>query len=288
MTAITMVAALLVIGVPAVSADEADTGDSHREAGTDRLPPLGVEATETTLPVLGSQLAVTVTMNESGAIDSVALDRDATVVREGDHRVVYELADGAYVLVKAGPHRVTAKVRGDSVDDVTGPGSWSADVFGNGDVVISYRVGTDDAGNPTVSVERVTPPSGVEFEIGEAKSRSSERRARAKQVVMLSLGEDNARVVFAVSLKQRGDGTSKVSLAVSLSNWKRHEAHHRWSKNDRHEGDSRWSGERRDTRASNDGGERRDSRDDRRDRPDDRDDRRDGDRTKRSHDKSDG
>lgn len=289
-TGIAMVTALLVMGVPAASADEADASDPAKDAQTDRPHPLGVETVVTTLPVLGSQLTVTVTMGDSGVIESVALDRDATAVREGEHRVVYELTEGTFVLVKAGAHRVTTKVRSDNVDDASGPGTWTADVFGNGNVVITYAVGTDDAGNPTVSVESVTPPPGVEADLGEPKSRSSERRAKAKQVVMLTSGEEAVRVVFAVSLKVNRDGTSKVSLAVSVGNWRGHWANHRRSKDDRRDGDHAWSRKRRNTRASKDGGKqaRRDTRDERRDRPDGRDDRRDRDSRKRPHDKSDG
>lgn len=293
MAGIVVATALLLIGMPAAVANDTETTDGADEAvhetKPERPPPLAVSNVEAVLPVLGSQLTITIKMGESGVIESVALDRDATVVKQGEHRVVYELAGGGtFALVKAGPHRVTAKIRSSSIADVTGPGTWTADVFGNGAVAIGYTVTTDPDGNPTIAVNGVTPPPGVQYDIGDPKTRSSDRGAKTKVVVSLISGDETARVVFTVSSRQKKDGTVKATLAVSLSNWRGHKFHHARWKDSRD--DKAWSGERRNTRASNDDDKKasRDSRDGRRDRQDGRDGRRDGRRGERFHSKSDG
>jgi hypothetical protein len=283
-----VVALLFLLGMPPAMANEPGTDDTTKN--DEHQASLGVGSVTTGLPVLGSQLTVTVTVGDNGAIQSVSLDRAADPVEEGEHRVVYELATGGtFVLVKAGPHRVTTRVRSDGADDVTGPGQWSADVFGNGDVVISYVIGTDADGNPTVSIAGVSPPTGVEASTGDPRTYSSDRGAKAKVVVTLTSGDDTARLFFTVSTRQKEDGSVKVSLAVTLTNWRGHWFHHAGWKDGRHDGDHARSGQQRNARASTDGGKvSHDARNGHHDRPDGRDGRGDGHRGERSHSKSDG
>jgi hypothetical protein len=172
-----------------------------------------------TLPVLGSGLGVTITRDpETGAITVVGLD-DATIVKEKDHKIVFLLGDGeTEVVVKAKAGFVQTKVKAKATADVTGPGSWSADVFGNGVVTIPYNV-TFDGNTPNIAIGDITAPSGVTADVGDPKLKASEDGDKAyfKVKVRLTSGEETAKVSFVAKVRVDDDGELKVALSVSLS-----------------------------------------------------------------------
>lgn len=273
----TLIACLALAGLIAVpgvaQAGDDKTDVTEPEAPTETtLPEHELTEVLSTLPVLGSGLNVTITRNDLGKIESVALDPDtgATIVKEKDHKVVFLLGDGeTQVVVKSRGHSVQTKVRSNATENVSGPGSWSADVFGNGPVTIPYAVSFDGI-TPTVTIGAVTAPSGVTAEIGEPKTRTDDDgdEASFKIKVRLSTEDDKAKVSFVVKTRVDDDGEIKVSLSVTAS--ERHRHHDR-----DHDDDDRDKWDRGD---GDDDGKRRD-RD--RDRGDDNrggdDDRRGGD-----------
>jgi hypothetical protein len=223
----------------------------------------------TTLPVLGTGLSLTITRDETGAIASVGLDPAdaATVIKENDHKVVFLLSDeDTVVVVKARGGSVRTKVKADATADVTGPGSWSADVFGNGIVTIPYTVSFDGI-TPTITIGEVIAPDGVIAEVSEAKTRTSDDVDKSfyKVKVKLTSDDERAKVTFVAKVSVNDEGETKVRLTVDLKSYDRFkdrddDRRDQW---DRDDDDDR----RRDKRDHDD-----DERDDDRDRDSDRHD----------------
>jgi hypothetical protein len=223
-----MVATLLM--VLALSPAVANAESTEEETTTTTTPEVEVPpVTQVTsvLPVLGSGLTVSLTRDETGTITEVALDPSgATIVKEGDHKVVFLLADGdTQVVVKSfSKHKgedgataggVKTTVTADATADVTGPGSWSADVFGTGVVTIPYTVAFD--GNvPSITIGEIVLPDGVTADVGDPKIKTSDEKSKFRIKVTLISGENKARVSFLASTRIDEDGELRVKLAVTL------------------------------------------------------------------------
>jgi hypothetical protein len=260
-------------GIAQAGDDIAQTETADTEAVTQENQ---VSVVLTTLPVLGTGLSVTINRDDSGAITSVGLDPAdaATVIKEKDHKVAFLLNDGnTEVVVKARGQSVQTKVKADATADVTGPGSWSADVFGTGAVTIPYTVSFDGI-NPTVTLGEIVAPEGVTAEVGEPKVRTSDDGDKSSYHVKVKLtsGDDRAKVSFAAKTHVNDEGQVEVRLAVTLSS-------RDWDKD-------RDDRERRD-RSDRDDDERRRDKDDRDQGDRDRDDDERGERSDRDDDGDD-
>jgi hypothetical protein len=226
---LTTLAMAVVTAMPGIA--QAETEPKEEEATTTAAPETEVPpVTNVTsvLPVLGSGLTVSLTRDDTGTITEVALDPSgATIVKEGDHKVVFLLADGdTQVVVKsfskdkgddgeATAGGVKTTVTADATADVTGPGSWSADVFGTGVVTIPYTVAFD-GNTPSITIGDIVLPEGVTAEISEPKVKTSDEKSKFKIKVTLISGEDKARVSFVASTRLDDDGELDVKLAVTL------------------------------------------------------------------------
>lgn len=276
-TLIVSLALAVFMGLPAVAqAEDAEKESSDDTATTETtIPEHQITEVLSTLPVLGSGLNVTITRDDTGHIASVGLDPadGATTIKETEHKVVFLLGDGdTVVVVKARGGVVQTKVKADATADVTGPGTWSADVFGTGPVTIPYEVSFE--GNiPTVTIGDIIAPDGVTAEVGEPKSDIDDDGDEAfyKVKVRLSSGEDTAKVSVAVKTDVDDDGEVKVRLSVTLSTRDRHKD---WDDDDHDRRGDRW--DRDDDDDDDDDHDRRGDSDDRDD-DDDHDDRDDDD-----------
>ncbi|HEX6147867.1 MAG TPA: hypothetical protein VF083_13905 [Acidimicrobiia bacterium] len=228
--ALTLCLALAVILVtPGVAPAGGDKANPEENAVTE--PESAVAEHEITevlssLPVLGTGLNVTITRGEDGEIAAVALDPadGSTVVKESDHKMVFLLGDGdTEVVVKVRRNTIQTQVKADATADVTGPGSWSADVFGNGAVTIPYTVSFE--GNaPIITLGEIVTPEGVTAEAGEPRAGVSDDGAKAfyKIKVRLASGEERAKVTLVAKTYVDDDGEVKVRFAVSVSDRSRH------------------------------------------------------------------
>lgn len=240
----------MTVALPGLA--QAGTAEEPTSTTTAEEPP-APPVTEVTsvLPVLGSGLTVSLTRDEAGVITQVALDpAGATVVEESDHKVVFLLADGDTQVVvksfgskgkdgddpKAGGVKTT--VTADATTDVTGPGSWSADVFGTGVVTIPYTV-SFDGNTPNIEIGEVVAPEGVTAEVGEPKVRSGDEKSKFRISVKLTSGDIRAKVSFLASTRVDDDGQLEVKLAVTLDardhvrcGWG-HDGDHKWERGDR-------------------------------------------------------
>jgi hypothetical protein len=261
-------------------------GDKDPEENAVTEPETAVAEHEITevlssLPVLGTGLNVTITRGDDGEISAVALDPadGSTVVKENDHKMVFLLGDGdTQVVVKVRRNTIQTQVKADATADITGPGSWSADVFGNGAVTIPYTVSFE--GNaPIITLGEIVTPEGVTAEVGEPKARVSDDGDKAyyKVKVRLASGEERAKVTLVAKTYVDDDGEVKVRFAVSVSDRSRHK---HWDGDD----DDRRSWDRDDDRHKGD----RDDDEGKRDRDDDDQDQSGDQDHDRDDDKGDG
>jgi hypothetical protein len=292
----------ILVALPGVA--QAHQEAEKQESTPETPPPPPVTEVTSVLPVLGSGLTVSLTRDEAGNLTQVALDPSgATIVKEGDHKVVFLLADGdtqvvvkSYSKEKGDEERaggVKTTVTADATADVTGDGSWSADVFGTGVVTIPYTVSWD-GNNPTITIGEIVLPAGVTAEVGEPRIKMSDEKSKFKISVKLSNGEDDARVNFHASARfddddDDGDESElKVKLAITLDAKDHRDCDDRHDRGDRDD-DDRNRGDDDDDEvagASVSSGDRWDDDDDGRDHDRDHDDD-DGDHD-RDHDDDDG
>jgi len=304
---LTALAMAVVTAMPGIAQAETEPTEDETTTTTTvpevEMPP--VTQVTSVLPVLGSGLTVSLTRDATGTITEVALDPSgATIVKEGDHKVVFLLADGdTQVVVKsyskgegddgeATAGGVKTTVTADATADVTGPGSWSADVFGTGVVTIPYTVAFD-GNTPSITIGEIVLPEGVTAEISEPKVKTSDEKSKFRIKVTLISGEDRAKVSFLASTHLDDDGELDVKLAVTLD--ARNHVRCGWDDDDRRGdredpnrdddqvGVAAGSGDRWDSRDEDDDGDR-----DREYRRDHRDDNRDGDRDGGRDDGDDG
>lgn len=277
--------AMTMPGLALAEDDKSDPGET--EVIETEAPVEEHEITEvlSTLPVLGTGLSVTVTRGEDGHIAAVALDPadGSTVIKENDHKVVFLLADGnTEVVVKVRGNTIQTSVRADAIADVTGPGSWSADVFGNGVVTIPYSLSFE--GNaPIITLGEIVAPEGVTVEVGEPKAHVSDDGDKSfyKIKVRLTSGEEKAKVTLvAKTYVDDETGEVKVRFAVSVSDRDRHK---RWDDDDHRD---RWDGD--DEKNHDDDRDEWDRDDDAGWGDDDRDHGEQGDGDKEDGDKGDG
>jgi hypothetical protein len=213
--------AMAMPGVALADDDKADPADTTVTEPDQALIEEEITEVLSSLPVLGTGLNVTIARDDEGEIASVALDPadGSTVIKEKDHKMVFLLGDGdTRVVVKVRRDSIQTQVKADATADVTGPGSWSADVFGNGSVTIPYTVSFD--GNaPAIAIGEIVTPEGVSAEVGEPKARVSDEgdKASFKVKVRLVSGEEKARVTLVAKTYVDDDGEVKVRFAVSLS-----------------------------------------------------------------------
>lgn len=194
--------------------DDDDTDGSDDES--DRPDPVTVTDVTSTLPVLGAGLTVSITIGEDG-VSEVAFDPAAgEVVKSNDHKVKFEMEDGeTTVVVHAGKRGARTTVRTNSLDNVSGPGVWSADVFGNGVVTVAYDVGADADGAPLLTVGDVTAPDGVTVEVTD-RTKVGDSSKRSGAMVRLTSGDQTATVWLKVAVHTLEDGTERASLSVGI------------------------------------------------------------------------
>ena len=212
----------LTLGGAVAHADAPTTGDEADETTAAPEPPVAVDATSVTLPLFGAPLTVDVTTDAGGGLVEVALNPadDYTATKVKPNRVRFVNGDESarvHVSAKRGGERVGVKAG--SLDDVTGPGGWSGDVFGDGTATtVSFQIGADDDGSPTIS--GVAVDSSAEFEIGELQTRSREdddrSRIGASVKIVFNQSGQTRTLTIKVGVGTRGD-ESAAHVKIKLS-----------------------------------------------------------------------
>ncbi len=178
-----------------------------------------------TLNLLGAPLIIDVTTDPGGNLVDVALNpptspADITATMVKPNKVVFVNTDGTMKLkvsAKHGGQSVTARAA--TLLDVSGPGSWSGDVFGTGEsTIVNYVVGALTDGSPDVTIDSVTSPLSnvVGATVYHPADGDGGGGANASaSVEFTSLGQNRS---FRAEVKLHDeDGATTAELRVSLS-----------------------------------------------------------------------
>jgi hypothetical protein len=186
--------------------------------------------TTVTLPLFGVPLTIGIETGPGGTLTNVTIDpADGNVATQArPHKVVFESANPTD---PASPGKVTVKTkhggqsvsaRAGSLADITGPGSWSGDVFGTGTAtVVTFNIapGADPA---TPDITGTTVVSGEAGVVGDVKLSTGddddETSASARVSVKFTnaTGDQSRSLTISARVKTDEDGTTSAKLSISL------------------------------------------------------------------------
>jgi hypothetical protein len=173
-----------------------------------------------TLPLFGSPLKVAVTLDVVGNISAVDIDPigDFSATRVGPHAVSFETTDGAVqVKIKAKGDKMSIRASASSLADLVGSGTWSADVFGTGDLSeVAYTVGAALDGTPTLAIDSVAAaPSGVVVDAMPVENKTDEKGSSASARIEFSFEGFVKHLKIKVSVRHEGDRVARLSFELS-------------------------------------------------------------------------
>lgn len=211
--------ALGLLAVPTLAAAQS-TGDvvAEEEIAAESSAPAAV----VTIPVLGSDLVVTISVDDNGTLSEVALDPadGFTLDAEQDHKMKFLSEDGSMVVkVKAKNDHIFTKVQAQDVESLVGPGTWTGDVFGTGDIAtVHYVISVDAAGMPAVTVDEAIdfdlPDVAIDIKQGEPDLVEADE---AESTAKVTFERDAAKVQLKITAEvQTQDGESRISLKIML------------------------------------------------------------------------
>ena len=187
--------------------------------------------TTVTLPLFGVPLTIDITTGPGGALTDVSVDpADNTVATQlRPHKVVFHsanpadpTADPAKIVVRSkhGGQSVSARVG--SLADITGPGSWSGDVFGDGNASsVTFTIGGTDAA-PDITGTAATPAAGITAEVGTVEHSTgddddeSSASARVSVMFTTAAGDQSRTLTIKVKVETDDDGDTSAKLSISL------------------------------------------------------------------------
>ena len=169
-----------------------------------------------TLPLLGTSLTVGVQLDTVGKITGVTLDPAGTVAakKTTDHAVKFSNADGTVkVSVRAKGSKLSIVARA-TLAQLTGSGTWSADVFGTGaKSTVKYTVGSN-AGAPTLKIDDVSAAAGVTSTTSGPTDKSGDRWAwSGAKITFVHAGYTKKLTIFVGTDKK--SGTASLSIVLS-------------------------------------------------------------------------
>lgn len=217
-----LVAALLAVPAMAVAEEKAAAEDAVAEATTEAPTaeaPAAAPAAVITIPVLGSDLVVTVMLDGEGGLADVALDPvDAFDSTSAEHAMMFsDEESGVAVKVEAMHGGISTMVKTDSVETLAGPGSWSGEVFG-ATATVNYSVSLDKAGMPLVVIDQAgleLAGADVEIKAAELDARSGDD-AQSTAVVEFTYEGEERKLNITAELETK-DGETRVGLKITLT-----------------------------------------------------------------------
>lgn len=188
--------------------------------------------TTVTLPLFGVPLTIDITSGPGGALADVSVDpADATVATQlKPHKVVFQSSsadptvDPARVVVKSKHGGQSVSARAGTLTQVSGPGAWSGDVFGDGVAAssVAFVIGGTDAA-PDISGVTATPASGltavvgtVDHSTGDGEDSQSDAAARVSVKFTTAKGDMSRTLTIAVRVGTDDDGNTSAKVSVSL------------------------------------------------------------------------
>jgi hypothetical protein len=190
--------------------------------------------TTVTLPLFGAPLTIGITTGPGGALTEVTVDpADGNVAtKTRPHKVVFESAN---LLDPAGnPGKVTIKskhggqsvsARAGSLAEISGPGAWSGDLFGDGTVsTVTFTIAAAaDGTSPDITGTTATAGGvvgDVKLSTGDDDDDEISASARVSVKFTNAAGDQSRSVTIKARVHTDEDGTTSAKLSISLSNLK--------------------------------------------------------------------
>ena len=184
--------------------------------------------TTVTLPLFGAPLKIGITTGPGGALASVTVDPATgnTATSASPHKVVFQSAnltnptgDPAKVVIRSKQGGQSVSARAGSLADVSGPGSWSGDVFGTGTAsTVAFNIVAAADGSPnitgvTASADGVA--GTVELSSGD-DDEGTEMSARVSVKFTNAAGDQSRNLTIKVKVETDEDGSTSAKLSISL------------------------------------------------------------------------
>jgi len=207
---------VFAFGAQAAAEDAPPVTEPAPEAAA--AAPVVAASSAVTLPLFGAPLVVDINVDPGGNLVDVALNQpgDFSATTAKPNKVVFvNEVEGVKVKVKAkhGGQRIEARAA--ELADVSGPSTWSGDVFENGqDTVIDFAVGALADGSPDLTGVTVTSP--LEFTVGEIQHDSGDGHARASVAIQFTDSGQRRTVWISVSLRA-SENHASAKLSIELS-----------------------------------------------------------------------
>jgi hypothetical protein len=183
--------------------------------------------TTVTLPMFGAPLTLDITTGPGGALTSVSVDpaTAAVATQLKPHKVVFQVAnptdptaDPAGVVVKSGNGGQKVSARGGSLKDVSGPGKWSGDVFGDGTASsVSFTVGAAADGSPDITAISTTGATAVVGAVSHSSGDDDDNEQSAKVSVKFSTAKGDQSRTLSIKVKVSSDEEGGTSAKLSIS-----------------------------------------------------------------------
>jgi hypothetical protein len=190
--------------------------------------------TSVTLPLFGVPLTIGIETGPGGALTNVTVDpaNAATTLPTSarPHKVVFESAnptvggDPGKVTVRSKHGGQSVSARAGSLADISGPGGWSGDVFGDGTAsTVAFTIGATADGTPDITGITTTGAAAVvgdvKYSTGDDDDETS-ASARVSIKFTNAAGDQSRSVTIKARVHTDEDGTTSAKLSVSLSNLK--------------------------------------------------------------------
>ncbi len=187
--------------------------------------------TTVTLPLFGSPLTITITTGPGGALTDVSVNPATNTVADSlsPRKVVFEsanptdpLGDPAKVVIKSKKGGQSVSARAGSLTDISGPGSWSGDLFGTGTATsVNFIIGTINGGPDITGVTS----SDATAAIGAVEYSSDDDDDESEQSAKVSIkftdpASDQSRTLTIKVKVEEEDGETEAKLSISLSRLK--------------------------------------------------------------------
>jgi hypothetical protein len=201
-------------------------------AATDPVP------TTVELPLFGAPLTIGISTGPGGALTEVTIDsaNSSVATKLKPHKVSFETTnpdatgEPGKVVVKSRHGGQSVSARGGSLTDVSGPGTWSGDLFGDGTAsTVSFTIAAATDGTPDITGTATTGAAAVVGDVkystddghhGWGHDDGSSASARVSVKFTSATGDQSRSVTIGVRVTTDDDGTTSAKLSVSLSDVK--------------------------------------------------------------------
>ncbi len=183
------------------------------------------------LPLFGVPLKLSITTGPGGALTQVTVDPATNTVADelSPRKVVFTSADPtdptstAKVVVRSKKGGQSVSARAGSLADVSGPGSWSGDLFGTGiATTVAFTIGATAVGGPDITLVTTSDATAV---IGTVQYSSGDDDDEDEQSARVSIKftdpvSDQSRTLTIKVKVEEEEGETEAKLSISLSRLK--------------------------------------------------------------------